>query len=159
MKSIKVFYHGKRLKDIYPYATRWQMFKYRVRRIFRFLVITSISFGILYGLVYGAFIFGMHKSQADTIVVAPKGAPILDRIMKCESKGSHYQNGQVKVNVNKNGSVDIGIYQINLRAWGAKASAMGLDLTKEKDNEAMAKWIYENVGTGPWYSSENCWSK
>jgi hypothetical protein len=59
---------------------------------------------------------------------------------------------------NTNKSVDIGKYQIN-SVWFKKATELGLDITKEEDNEAMAYWIYENRGTGDWYSSQSCWSK
>jgi hypothetical protein len=59
---------------------------------------------------------------------------------------------------NTNKTVDIGRYQIN-SVWNKKASELGLDLTIEADNEKMAYWIYENRGTGDWYSSEKCWKK
>lgn len=84
--------------------------------------------------------------------------PVLKRIAKCESGDIHYKNGQVIFNANTNGSVDIGRYQINT-VWNKKATELGLDLSKEKDNEVMAMWIYENRGTEDWYSSKSCWSK
>jgi hypothetical protein len=38
---------GKRLKDIYPHATRWQVFKYKVRTFFRKLFILGAFIGII----------------------------------------------------------------------------------------------------------------
>jgi len=85
-------------------------------------------------------------------------APILERIAKCESTAGHMKNGKVVYNKNTNGSYDIGKYQINT-LWLQKAAELGLDLNKEADNEAMAKWIYANRGTQDWYSSAHCWQK
>lgn len=83
---------------------------------------------------------------------------VMERIAKCESGGTHYRNGQVIFNGNTNKSVDIGKYQIN-SVWNATATKMGLDLTKEKDNEAFAMHIYHTRGTEDWYSSKACWNK
>lgn len=82
--------------------------------------------------------------------------PVMKRIAKCESKGLHYWDGQVVVRANTNKTVDIGKYQIN-SIWNDTASKMGLDLTKESDNEAFAMYIYENFGTEPWKYSRHCW--
>ncbi len=162
-KAIKVFYHGERLKDVYPYATRFQVFKYKVARFFRRLVILSM----ILGAVAGSYKVGNMTTKEVTvfadkevIVEVEASSPVLERIAKCESGGTHYRKGQVIFNgANSNGSVDVGKYQINVSAWGAKATELGLDLTKEKDNEEMAKWIYKNKGTEPWYASRHCWNK
>jgi hypothetical protein len=65
-------------------------------------------------------------------------------------------NGQVLIHVNNNGTVDIGIAQIN-SIWFATATKLGYDLTKEKDNIAFAEWLYENKGTSAWDSSRANW--
>ena len=92
--------------------------------------------------------------QVDAVEVV---TPVLQRIANCESNDSHYdKNGQVLMRSNTNKSVDVGRYQIN-SVWFSKATELGLDITKESDNEEMAKWIYENKGTGDWSSSANCW--
>lgn len=112
-------------------------------------------------------------SDFSTVVYADDGinvpqldSPVLDRIGDCESgngkSGSRSQydkNGQVIMHPNKDGSIDIGMYQINKYHWAAKAKVLNLDLTKEEDNRKMAGWIYLNVGTGPWASSSKCWNK
>ena len=87
-------------------------------------------------------------------------APVIAKIMECESQSKHLdKNGQVKLNVNTNGTIDIGVMQINLTYWGATAGTMGLDLTKEADNKAFAMWLFKNHGTGDWSSSSKCWDK
>ena len=87
-------------------------------------------------------------------------APVLDKIMICESEGNHLdKNGQVKMNVNTDKTIDIGIFQINLTIWGATAGTMGLDLSKESDNKQFALWLYKNYGTEFWSNSSKCWSK
>lgn len=100
-----------------------------------------------------------------------KEAPIMERIADCESgkrdkhgrgipgSASHYgPSGQVLMTPNNNGTVDVGKYAVN-SVWFKKATELGLDLTVEKDNKAMADWIYANRGTEDWYPSKSCWSK
>ena len=125
--------------------------------------VTILAF--IAGLVFGAFQLGTNMSGSTTyavqekIVEVPKKSPVLERIAHCESNNMHFgKDGQVVYNANNNGSVDVGRYQIN-SVWNKKATELGLDITKEKDNEAMATWIYENRGTEDWYSSKKCWQR
>lgn len=160
MKIIKVFWHGKRLRDIYPHATWFQVLKWKMYRFFRKAMIASM----VVGAVWGAFKIGTSLPGETTYAVqekfveVPRKSPVLERIAHCESNNTHYKDGQVIFNVNTNGTVDIGKYQIN-SVWNKKATELGLDLTKEKDNEAMATWIYENRGTGDWSASMRCWQR
>lgn len=173
MKTIKVFYGDTRLKDIYPYATKWQVFKFKAMRFIRKVaIVTGIMFAVALCVFIGskAFPSTVYVSKPITVqVVAP--SPVLSRIADCESgvrnasgrsvtgSASQYdKNGQVVMRPNKNGSVDVGIMQINVATWGMKATALGYDLTSESDNKAMALWIYENRGTEDWYSSKSCWN-
>lgn len=89
------------------------------------------------------------------ITVVP---PVMERIAKCESNNQHYRNGQVIFNSNKDGTVDIGLYQIN-SIHSKNATKLGFDLTKEEDNKAYAMYLYANHGTELWYSSVKCWNK
>lgn len=164
MKAVKIYWHGKRLKDIYPYATRWEVFKYRVKRFVRKLVIVLCSMGVGYAMLFAAYAAGSHLNprtvyaEKEVQVIVETDAPVLARIAKCESGNRHYKDGQVIFNANTNGSVDIGKYQIN-SLWNKKATEMGLDLTKEKDNETFAKYLYANLGTEPWSASKSCWNR
>lgn len=160
-KPIKVYFHGKRLKDIYPHATGWQVFKYKVRKFLRKVFITAVIIASIVGIfkLGGILNPATIVTKAEIIKEVEVKAPILDRIAKCESPTGHWKNGQVVMRSNKDHSVDVGKYQINNSAWGAKATELGLNLTVEKDNEAMAIWIYKNRGTGDWYASKDCWMK
>lgn len=169
-KGVKVIWNGKPMREIYPHATQWQMFKYKVRILLLRLVVISI----LVGSIYMAFIAG-QSSQGVVIYTQPEiitmelKAPIMDRIADCETgdrlpngkavKGTarHYgKSGQVMMTGNNNKSVDVGKYAINT-VWFKKATELGLDITKEQDNKKMAEWIYANRGTEDWYPSKSCW--
>lgn len=166
-KGVRQIWFGRRLRDIYPHATRWQVFKYRVR----VFLLRCFVIGILIGSIYGAFVAGgiyspaVIYTKAEIIKEVESQAPIMDRIAGCESQGNaklpgtHWdKNGQVLMRSNTNRSVDVGKYQINT-VWFAKATELGLDITLEADNKEMALWIYKNRGTEDWYSSRNCWMK
>ena len=160
MKGIRLFILGKRLKDIYPHATMWQVIKYRTARFFRRLVILA---GLLLA-VTAVFNLGSQLNPTIKEVEAIKEVevktitPILKRIANCESPKGHYENGQVLLRANKNGSVDIGKYQINT-LWAKKATELGLNLMNEQENEQFAVWLYENRGTEDWVWSKPCWQK
>lgn len=160
MKPLKVFWNGKPLRDIYPHCTKWQLFKYNVGQFIRKVV----KCVILCLLLLAALMVGSNYMprevyvNKEVIVEIETKAPVLDRIAKCESGGKQFTNGQVTVNANTNGSVDIGKYQINMRLWGKKAADMGYNLAIEADNEAFATYLYKNLGTEPWVWSKKCWN-
>src|SRR5216684_6386788 len=155
MKSIRVMLYGKHLRDIYPQATRWQIFKYKVWRFTRkVLIVTSVGFALTGSYALGAFINTTKAIHVETSVKSD--APVLERIAQCESGGSQYdKTGQVTLHPNSDGSIDVGKYQVNSK-WFKKATSFGYDLTKSDDNRKMTEWIYENRGTGDWQSSEKC---
>lgn len=159
MNPIKVFWNGKHLRDIYPHATRFQVFKYRVGRLIRKTLIVAGMVATLIAVfeMGGLLNPTLHFERVEAIKEVDRVQPVLERIAKCESGGNHLnKNGQVQMNANTNKTVDVGKYQIN-SVWFAKATELGFDLTKEADNEAMALWIYHNRGTGDWSSSAHCW--
>jgi hypothetical protein len=136
---------------------RFSSFKIALKNFFR-RVLRVGMFGLV---IYVAFIAGRYIAPTETIVnvveAESKIPPVMQRIAKCESGGRHFDvNGQILMRSNTNRSVDVGKYQINT-VWFKKATEMGLDITKEVDNEKFAMWIYENRGTGDWYSSAKCW--
>lgn len=175
MKSTKLFFHGKRLKDVYVGATKWEVIKYKVTRMVK-RVIGTLAVGsaaawlVFLGAAWGSRVMPVTVYAEKRVEVpVSQASPVLDRIANCESgkrgkdgrgiAGSASQfapDGQVTIHVNTDGTVDIGKYGIN-KVWNAKATSLGLDLTKEIDNGAMAQWIYANRGTQDWYSSEKCW--
>ena len=164
MKKIKVFYGDTRLKDIYPHATRFQVMKYNLAQFMRkvFIVMVGTAFTtIIFIIMKDVYITReLDKMNQETPVVESikELPPVMKRIAQCESGNKHYkENGQVVTNANTNGTVDIGIFQINEKVWGKKAGELGLDLTKEEDNVKLAVWIFENFGSEDWYASRHCW--
>jgi hypothetical protein len=158
LKAIRVMLHGEHLRDIYPHATRWQIFKYKVWRFTRkVLIVTSFGLAVTGSYALGAFINSAKVVQVETSVKSD--APVLERIAQCESGGSQYdKTGQITLHANSDGTIDVGKYQVNSK-WFKKATSFGYDLTKPEDNRKMAEWIYANRGTGDWQSSARCWQK
>lgn len=158
-KKLRVTVNGEYLRDIYPHATRFQVFKFRVKVLFQ----RALMVGAAVFFTYTVFALGSQFSQPNITQITAKDimAPVLEKIAKCESSGSQYQkNGQVVLSANKNGSVDVGKYQINVTIWGKQATKLGYDLTKPEDNRAMAEYLYLNYGTEPWsHTSGTCWTK
>ncbi len=174
MKSIKVFWMDKQLRDMYPHATWFQVIKWRVAEFLKACVRFIFKLSCWSAVAATVFAAGYFYSRTDVVYATlteekivekliTEDAPIMDRIAGCESlgnpksKGIHFdKNGQVLVRGNTNRTVDVGRYQIN-SVWFKKATDLGLDVFKEEDNKKMAYWIYHTQGTEPWYASEKCW--
>jgi hypothetical protein len=158
----KVFFHG---KQIYPKRDgqgKFSSFKTKLGKFIRTVTLVILTLGVLTSAGIGIYKAGgaynpKIVTEEKEVIVEVVNAPVLERIAKCESGNMHYKNGQVVVNVNSNGSYDMGRYQIN-SIWNKKATELKLDLTKEEDNKLMAEWIYTNRGTEDWYSSKKCWA-
>lgn len=158
------FYLTKNLRDVYPHATKFQVAKFRT---VRFMGKTSIA--IILGLAISGAYIGGQLANSNTITavntIAPLAIvttqtipPVLARIAKAESSSQQFaKDGQVTIHVNKNGTYDIGQYQIN-SIWNATATKMGYNLTLQKDNEAFALWLFDNYGSTPWNSSSANWN-
>ncbi len=164
-KAIPITYLGKPLHQVYPHATRWQVLKYKFFKAVRWFLIRAGIGAIAVALLFTGYFYHSvttpNLNVINTIQVVAKNevAPILHKICMAESGCQQFaKNGLPIMHANSNGSVDIGKYQINSAAWGTKAKALGYDLLSEKGNEAMATWILENKGSGPWYSSEQNWN-
>ncbi len=152
----KIYYQGRRING------RFDTFKAKVRRA-GILAARTVIIGTL---AYAVFVLGASVYSTDNITIAnaevkvvEAPAPILDRIAMCESHGHQLNpNGQVLLNVNTNGTVDIGRFQIN-SIHEAEATKLGYDLFTLEGNTAYAKWLYANKGTGDWSSSAKCWAR
>lgn len=159
-------------KPYTPFITRVRLFFRRLSIAFLLLVIVGSSYFITFTV--GQLTMRMSDTPEQILSIAhaeEKTPPVLARIAKAESLTSHYctdtliraklcspkEKGQVLVRVNKDGTLDVGKYQINTYHWGAQATALGLDVYDEKENERMALWIFENYGTEPWYASKKNW--
>lgn len=152
-------------------------FMERVRHFTRRLAIASLVLTIVASSYFITFTLGQLTAQKgeQTFSIAHAQAepipPVMKRIAQCESRASHYctddaiahglckavQKGQVLQRANTNGTIDTGKYQLNASYWGAELTNQGYDITKEKDNEDAALYIFYNYGTGAWSSSSKCW--
>lgn len=106
------------------------------------------------------FIAG-HAEAAEMPKVPSAMDVMLAKIAKCESSDKQFlEDGSVVLNINKDGSADVGKYQINLRYHGAEIARQKLDvINSEEDNRKFAEYLYERNGTADWSASKHCWSK
>ena len=165
-KPLKVFWNGKLLREIYPHATRWQVFKFKVKKFFRKVFITS---GIV-AIIYVAFIIGAHKPPLTLITTVQaeekfEDYPLLVKICKAESQNTQFKKDGRVMRGTVNPS-DIGYCQINEPIWNDTARKLGYDIYTEDGNKDMSVYIFLNQGSEPWNSSKcsaikktNCWSK
>lgn len=161
-KPVKITINGRKQGYVDLHRTFWGRVWYKIVLWTKRILKLTATCGLMYGVFMLGGIFNpqTHYIQAEQVNTVP---PILQRISACETqgtvkmKGTHYdKNGQVLMRSNTNKTVDIGKYQINT-VWFSKATSLGYDVTTEKGNEDMAKWIYANRGTGDWSASANCW--
>lgn len=142
--------------------TKFQLFRFKTFRLFKRVLMVMAGFSVIGWSVYAGsnYVPRTVYAEKEVVVEVKSHAPIMDKIAQCESGNSHIdkKTGQVLMRANTNKTVDVGKYQIN-SVWYKKAGELGLDITKEKDNETMAYWIYENRGTGDWVYSQDCWKK
>lgn len=114
MKPIKVFHNGERLKDIYPHATKWQVFKFRVRQfIHKALQITAIG-ATVFVVATIAFLTG-HETQTSVVSAATVDSlpakvqslqlGVVKQIESCESKGLTENDGAIILDTNDKMSI------------------------------------------------------
>lgn len=163
----KVYYNGRRING------RFDSLKAAVRRFVRWVLKWTLISGAVVSLaaVLGAVYFShstVTYAEKEVRVPVAVQAPILDRIADAESGGCkaggrhQFQADGVTpvMHVNNNGTVDVGEWQINQNASNITIQAkQGFNVLTQEGNEAMAKWLYANVGTGPWSSSQHCWGR
>lgn len=157
---MKIFRNGQRDRRAErDYEGKFTSFKRKVKSFFRKVFIGGgiVIVAIVLMEVGGILNPQLQYQTVEAIKEVDTVPPVLERIMKCESGGKHFdKNGQVLMRSNNNKTVDVGVAQINT-VWFAKASELGYDLTTEQGNRAMALWIIKNKGTSPWSATYNCW--
>ena len=72
-------------------------------------------------------------------------------IVKCESNFRQFDSdGTVLLSP----TLDVGLFQINLKAHLKQSQKMGLDIINSmEDNYKFAKWLYDAQGESPWVCS------
>ena len=143
--------------------TKYQIMKIKIKSFFKKVLFWTVVILALAATVQGFRLAYPTVVTVETIkeVIVNQEIkyPVLDRIAQCESGNKHFdKNGQVMLRGNTNKTVDVGVFQIN-SVWFAKATELGLDLTKEADNREFAKYLYTTRGTEDWKFSAKCWSK
>ena len=79
----------------------------------------------------------------------------MEKIAKCESGGTHYrQDGRLVKNVNKNGTMEFGNFQINQLAK-PKVASIVYNINLPEENDVFAYRLYDTSGTGDCHSSKN----
>ena len=144
-------------------SMKWYHLKLKVKRFFKKVIFWFCVALLIAGVVQyfrWAYPTTITKEVVKEVIVNQEiKYPVLDRIAQCESGNKHFdKNGQVMLRGNTNKSVDVGVFQIN-SLWFAKATELGLDLTKEKDNREFAVYLYTTRGTEDWVWSKKCWAK
>lgn len=143
-------------------------FLYSTKKRIQHLLSLLSTFAVLSLTILAIFTAGQWSTPehitASTITIHDKDQtlyPVMDRIAQCESRSEQFnKDGTVLTNTNKNGTVDVGKYQINMSAEHIKeATKLGYNVMTEQGNRDYAMYIYTHVGTGPWTSSSACWNK
>jgi hypothetical protein len=81
MKSIPVMWNGKKLRDLYPHATAFQVFKWKVGKFFRKVFIVAIVVGLVYLTYIIVAEFKAVKYTAEPEVVQKTTDNELEKIM------------------------------------------------------------------------------
>lgn len=113
MKPIKVLYNGKRLRDIYPHATRWQVFKYKVRKATRKLIIITalVGTGLAIGLTTPKTSYRVDIQERKVYIdnlsekITALQNEALTAIQKCESAGHSEEDGLIVFDSNAKASI------------------------------------------------------
>jgi hypothetical protein len=111
IKAVKLFIGDQRLKDIYPYATRWEVIKWKTARFFRKVLILSFIAGLIFGAFkLGVSTNGVSYASAERIEIDNLSVKInqlkwevVDKLQACESAGYTEEQGLVTFDPDKSG--------------------------------------------------------
>jgi len=79
-------------------------------------------------------------------------------VAQCESDGEQFdKKGNVKTNVNPNGTIDRGKWQINSGHDEELEGLPHINIETEAGNEAFARILYERNELDDWQASRHCW--
>lgn len=119
MKKLKVLFYGKPMREIYPFATRWEVRKYKARRFLFRLFKWSLGAAVVTGAIYGAFITGQYATASNTVVldrlpgkIQEMKAEVLARLKDCESKGYKESDAPMILDTNKEMSLGKLMFQV-----------------------------------------------
>lgn len=173
MKSTKLFRNGARLKDIYVGATRWQVFKFKLARFMRKLILRSLLVGGWVAMIAVLIHFNAATADveipADTlgVKVSELKEDVLNKIQNCERAGHSEDDGIIIFDSNNKAS--IGTFQFQKATviyyykalYGQditpkEAVLIALDNTKARDLARDVVFGKKANGLSNWY---NCSQK
>lgn len=175
-KKIRMYYMGKRMKDVYLHKTKWQLFVLKVKHFIKVCFWCALLVAIIIGIFEsGSYLKPqvVYKQVEKEVILDNltgkvnqlKGELVQD-IRNCEGGGYVEDDGLIIFDSNKVAS--IGVYQFqkktvihyykqfyNQELTGKEAILLALD--EEKANELATKIIFEaENGLSNWY---NCSKK
>lgn len=173
MKPLKVMWNGKRLKDIYPYATKWQVFKYNVGQLVRkvvkcIILVLLLVAGIMIGsnylpreVVVQQEVDRTPERFADKIEGLKKD--VVSKLFACESAG--YTEDQAIIIMDTNNHLSFGQGQFQTRTiihyykvlYGKdltpkEAVLIALDTQKASELAKDIIFLTKNKVSGDWYN-------
>lgn len=110
---------GKRLKDVYPYATKWQVFKFKAVRFIKLTLAGIASVAIFTAVLVTSFNLG-GKFNPDTVYaeklidrsqdyynerIESLKYDVVNRLSQCESGGAKDPDGLIIFDSNKKASI------------------------------------------------------
>lgn len=172
-KPVQVFWNGKPLKKIYPYATKFEVFKYKLKKLFRKLILGIIGISII---VYAFYLFRLSFPNIQykvvereviidnlTAKITEMKGEILSDLKKGESSNAPESAGIIIFDSNKLAS--IGSYQFQTKTviyyykkfYGQEITqkdAILIALDDNKAGELASKIIFsEKDGWRNWYNT------
>jgi|GEM_PF-3278082 len=114
---------------------------------------------ILGGIILFAPLFSYADANAGNEALVKAyfaDVPIMAEIARCESRFRQFDSDGAPLYGGAGASM-IGVFQIHARIHAEFANSLGMDIYTLEGNLAYAKYLYENEGTRPWYSSYKCW--
>lgn len=175
MKKQKVFYMGQRLKDIYPYATKWEVIKFKVRKFLEKVLLVIVIGLVIAGIVqyfrvmYPTTIYNVRETKVEVDNLTGKiedlKSDVLDSLKSCESQGAKESDGLIVFDSNKKAS--IGLYQFQvLTVVHYYKTLYGKDITKKEAivialDEKLSRQLANDIifqdskGVDNWFNCKN----
>jgi hypothetical protein len=145
MKKIKVFFMGSKLCEVYPYATKWEVLKYKTMKLLRKVVIASF----LVGIIYGSFMVGTQTVKTEYVrAVEEVKVDVSSEMLKEKIESLKNKVVDDLIACESNGNEDAGILKIETRANGDQQVSIGVLQFKQSTVQIMWKRVHGAEITG-----------
>jgi ribosomal protein L13 len=173
MKKIKVLWNGEKLCNIYPHASKWQVFKFRAKRLARKVGIVALGIVAL-AVVFkaGSVISPVTVYQDKEVIIDAMPSKIerlkgevADQLMSCESNGYTDEDGLIVFDSNHKASIgrfqfqkSTVIHYYNLihgvKLTGKEAVMLALDTNKARDLAIRVMFETPNMAGKDWVNCD-----